>query len=144
MKRELTETQSANGFANRCLWVAARRSKLLPLGGRVDRYVIEQIAERIRQATAGIVEGETLFDAAARGLWVERYAKISEEKPGLYGALIARSEAHAIRIAMIYALLDGQLQIGEQHLRAVFEVVRYCNDSVRYIFGDATGDDRRR
>ena len=33
LQRYLTATESANGFANRFMWVLARRSKLLPFGG---------------------------------------------------------------------------------------------------------------
>jgi len=35
LRRYLTATEQANGFANRFLWICVRRSKLLPLGGRV-------------------------------------------------------------------------------------------------------------
>ena len=36
LRRELKNTEAANGYANRFLWVAVRRSKLLPDGGQVD------------------------------------------------------------------------------------------------------------
>jgi len=45
-----------------------------------------------------------------------------------------------LRIALIYALLDHQHQIGLAHLNAALEIVRYSNDSVRRIFGDLTGN----
>jgi hypothetical protein len=35
LRRNLSETEAANGFANRFLWVSARRSKLLPDGGNL-------------------------------------------------------------------------------------------------------------
>ena len=34
LRQELTEIEAANGFANRWLWVYARRSKRLPRGGQ--------------------------------------------------------------------------------------------------------------
>jgi hypothetical protein len=77
----------------------------------------------------------------SRWLRIVRNQKdLSEGRPGIYGALTARSEAQAIRIALIFALLDGQIQIGIAHLEAALEIVRRSNDSVRYIFGDATGN----
>jgi hypothetical protein len=54
--------------------------------------------------------------------------------------MTARSEAQTLRAALSYALLDGQSQIGLAHLEAAIEVIRYSNDSVRHIFGDATGN----
>ena len=33
LRRNLTETETSNGFANRFLWCCVRRSKLLPEGG---------------------------------------------------------------------------------------------------------------
>jgi DNA-binding transcriptional ArsR family regulator len=42
---------------------------------------------------------------------------------------------------MIYALLDESGVMKEVHLKAALEVWRYCEDSARYIFGDALGDD---
>jgi hypothetical protein len=37
---------------------------------------------------------------------------------------------------MIYALLDGSLQIELCHLKAALECWRYCQDSALYIWGD--------
>jgi hypothetical protein len=44
-----------------------------------------------------------------------------------------------MRIAVIYAVLDGQRRIGVEHLRAALEVWRYCEESAHYAFGEATG-----
>ena len=49
--------------------------------------------------------------------------------------------SHVIRLAMIYALLDGTKVIKDVHLKAALEVWRYCEDFVRYIFGANLGDD---
>jgi len=45
-------------------------------------------------------------DEAARAIWCDVYGNLSEAKPGLAGALLARAEAHVMRLALIYALLD--------------------------------------
>ena len=54
LRRLLTETQSANGFANRFLWVCARRSKLLPEGGRIHEVdlgpLIRDLSEAVKFA----------------------------------------------------------------------------------------------
>ena len=41
---------------------------------------------------------------------------------------------------MIYALLDGERLVRPPHLLAALAVWDYCETSVEYIFGQATGD----
>jgi hypothetical protein len=58
----------------------------------------------------------------------------------MLGAVTARAEAIVMRLATIYAVLDGRTQVGVVHLRAALAVWRYCEESARYVFGDAVGD----
>ena len=44
-----------------------------------------------------------------------------------------------MRLAAIYALLDGTDKIALAHLKAGLEVWRYCEDSAAYVFGTALG-----
>ena len=73
--------------------------------------------------------------------WQMVYPSLSEGSAGLFGAMTARAEAQAVRLALIYAALDGSNRIDMPHLLAALEVWRYCADSVRAIFGDAVGDE---
>ncbi len=79
-------------------------------------------------------------DDAARALWHEVYPSLSEGRAGLLGAMIARAEAQAMRLACIYALLDCSATVRVEHLRAALAVWRYCEDSARFIFGESLGD----
>ena len=45
-----------------------------------------------------------------------------------------------MRLACLYAVLDCADVIRVEHLRAALTLWRYCEDSARYIFGEATGD----
>ena len=45
----MNETDAANGFGNRFLWVRARRSKSLPFGGNLDQAAIADLADQLRQ-----------------------------------------------------------------------------------------------
>jgi hypothetical protein len=56
------------------------------------------------------------------------------------GAVVARAEAQTIRLALLYALLDGNNEIDVVHLRAALAVWGYCEESARYIFGERLGD----
>jgi hypothetical protein len=76
----------------------------------------------------------------ARELWYEVYPDLSAGKPGLFGSLTSRAEAQVMRLALVYAVLDCSTSIKLAHLQAALEVWRYCEDSARYVFGDAVGD----
>ena len=139
--RQLSTTEMANGFANRILFVAARRSKLLPEGGCIDLAALEALVTRLQAAIEfGKNAGEMVRDPAARLLWCELYGDLSEGRPGLFGSLTSRGEAHVLRLSMLYALLDSSSNIRREHLVAALAVWRYADESARCIFGDAVGD----
>ena len=54
--------------------------------------------------------------------------------------MTSRAEAHAVRLAALYAVMDCSHQIGAAHLKAALALWDYAEDSARYIFGDATGE----
>ncbi len=140
--RRLSETESANGFANRFVWVLATRSKKLPFGGELDKV---NMAPHVKQLKDGLEfgrgVGQVRWGATARPIWEKEYGKLSEGDPGMFGAVTSRSEAQVLRLALVYAVLDFSDTIEELHLRAALAAWKYAEDSARYIFGDATGDE---
>ena len=141
LRRLLVSTQVGNGFANRFLFVCARRSKCLPFGGTVEPRSLADLAARIKAAVdfCRTVEQIT-FAPSSKVHWAEIYPALSEGKPGLFGSVIARGEAQAVRLAMLYALLDCSTEIRLEHLEAALAGWQYCADSARFIFGDELGD----
>jgi hypothetical protein len=141
LERGLDTTEIANGFANRFTWVSARRSKLLPWGGTVHDRALDRLAVDVRIAAEYLRKGgEFSFDGDAARLWEESYPKLTEAKPGLFGAIIGRSEAHVLRFACIYAALDTNRVIKVCHLRAALAVWDYCERSAKHIFGNRLGN----
>ena len=139
--RYLDATESANGWANRFLWLCVKRSQVLPEGGRAPAEELDDLATRLAEALAfARICGELRRDAEARDLWAEVYPDLSEGKPGLFGAVTARAEAQVLRLSLVYAVLDQSPAIRAEHLLAALAVWDYCEASARYIFGDATGD----
>jgi len=139
--RYLDNTEMANGFANRFLFACVRRSQCLPEGGCLHKVNFTDIVNRLRQATEFGQKAEELKrDSEARLLWYEIYPELSEGKPGLLGAMLARSEAQVMRIACIYALLDLSDKISLKHLAAALAVWDYVEASAKFIFGDSLGD----
>jgi hypothetical protein len=141
LQRLLTESDAANGFANRFLWVCSSRSKCLPFGGSVDAEAMSALCARVRDAVkfAHTMQEVRLAHEAARR-WEEVYPKLSEGKAGLFGQVTARAEAQTIRLALLCALLDESAEIRREHLDAALELWRYCQDSAAFIFGHSLGN----
>jgi hypothetical protein len=137
----LDRISMVNGYANRFLNLLVKRVQELPFGRLVDAAVTTPLADRIRRALGNAaLWGEITFSTEASEMWVAGYHDLSAAKPGLYGSVVARGEAHTLRLALIYALLDESQQIEPPHLCAALAFWRYCEASARFIFGDALGD----
>ena len=128
-----------NGFGNRFLVVCAKRARLLPEGGNLSDEDFQRLATKLSAAidAARKINAMTRSDEA-RALWRDTYPKLTSDRPGNFGAITSRAEAHVLRLSMIYALLDSKSQIELCHLKAALECWRYCQDSALYIWGDFT------
>ena len=137
--RNLNETDAANGFANRVIWLCVKRSKKLPFGGNIqdDKLLKAQLQDAI---TFGSAERRIIMTPEAKIKWSEIYSKMPDHDSGLLGAITSRAEAQLIRLATIYALLDCSIEIKIEHLDAACALWDYCYKSARYIFGDRFGD----
>jgi hypothetical protein len=142
LRRYLSSTDMANGLANRIVWVCTRRSKELPLGGKLQDIDVAVLRGELLKAVtfAASKNTEIKMDAAATDLWCKEYSNLSAEREGLAAAVCGRAEPQVMRIAMLYALMDLKEMISVEHLRAALAVWRYCEESARCIFGDAMGD----
>ncbi|MBA3304725.1 MAG: hypothetical protein H0U25_02200 [Thermoleophilaceae bacterium] len=50
LRRSLTETDAGNGYGNRHLFIASRRSKRLPAGGNLDESEVHAMGRTVRAA----------------------------------------------------------------------------------------------
>jgi len=141
LRRYLDTTEVASGFANRFLWVSVKRSKFLPDGGDLQPGDLEPCVKRLAQAVEFAKRIDRLRrDDEAREVWHAAYPTLSEEQPGLFGAIVSRAEAQVTRLSCLYALQDLSPVVKAVHLKAALALWRYCEDSVGYIFGDKLGD----
>jgi hypothetical protein len=140
--RYLTQTEAGNGFGNRFLWACVKRSKVLPFGNPLNPDAFQDLIDRLRESSRVPRDTEICLtrDDGANALWLETYAGLSEGKPGLLGSILGRAEAQVMRLACLYALLDGSFLIRSDHLESALALWRYCEDSARFIFGDSLGD----
>jgi hypothetical protein len=140
LRRDLTDTEAANGFGNRFLWLCSRRSKCLPEGGGTPEW--GDLDRRLREALAfaRTLTQPVVRDDDARAIWAEVYPSLSEGRPGLVGALTSRAEAQVLRLSVIYAVMDKSLVVRPEHLLAALAFWDYAEESARYIFGNASGN----
>ena len=139
--RYLDRTEIASGFANRFIWVCARRARELPEGGSVPERILQDCARKISLALEEARRIDRMKrDDAAREIWKGIYGPLSGERLGLAGAVTARAEAQVLRLSMVYAALDGSSLIRAEHLLAALAIWTYADQSVTWIFGDNLGD----
>jgi hypothetical protein len=115
-----------NGLLNRFLFAAVKRSRLLPHGGKADLNRLHQIGSRLDEAVraAQLLSAVEMTPAAAE-MWAAIYPQLTTDHPGLFGSLVARAEAHTVRLALIYALADLKTAIEPAHLEAALAVWKY-------------------
>ena len=137
----LGEVQAVNGFGNRFLWVCARRAKLVPLPSRMPDAELAPLQRELwRLVGLAQQRGTMTMTPPAEALWESLYTALSQEHSGLAGSIINRAEAQTLRLALIYALLDGQGQIEEAHLHAALAFWQFAQESALYIFGNKAAD----
>lgn len=139
--RNLTDTESTNGFGNRFVWFMVRRSKELPFHSSPSASAFGALAARVGKAlreARGF--GALGITGKAKEAWVEIYHDLSADRPGLSGALLARGEAHVMRLSALYACLDGQSSIDLVHLKAGLALWQYAESSTKLIFGQSLGN----
>lgn len=89
--RRLTDTEAANGFANRFLFALVRRSKRLPEGGQLDPAALDDLAVQVGVAIERAYRVGVLHrDADAKELWAKAYEDFGDGSDGLVGAITAR------------------------------------------------------
>ncbi len=114
LKSKLTKDDSYNGFANRFLWVMAKRSKSLPRGGNVDEVALNGLAARIRCVVFWATNVEFVdMDEETKHLWDGRYEELMQGSSGLFGALTDRNTAQnpAVGVELMRCLIQTLLMI---------------------------------
>ncbi len=110
--RELTTTDAANGFANRFLWIATTRARLLPDPEPFIGTAVEAIATKLSRALGiAAARGQMERDDQATELWRECYLTLAREQDGLLGSILARAAPQVLRLSLLYALIDGDAMI---------------------------------
>ena len=152
--KETTAVDAQNGFLNRIIFGWATRSKSLPHPPVIDADGFQRLAVRIRVALDKARASDALsFDTDAYHLWADIYGSVGDgglsdhgdtdeddDTGSLLDLVVHRRESHCLRLAVIYALLDGSVLIRREHIAAAVELWWYSEQTAAKIFGDAMGD----
>jgi hypothetical protein len=135
--RNLGSGDLENGLLNRFLWVHTERARLLPHGGDVPEVEEMQVLDRIAHAIAiaSRDEARSKLSAAADLWWTEAYERLSTGRSGRVGAATQRGAAHVRRLAMLFAALDGVVDVDVPHLEAANHLWTYCEQSAAFVLG---------
>ncbi len=145
LRKNLSEIDSTNGFANRILWIPVKGVGEVAIPSPVDwkrnhpdlvRSLVE-IVKNFQNRPASQME----WSAEANGTWKDYYRDLKKRRfGGLLGPIVKRSIAHVLRLTMIYAILDNSNLLMPQHLQAAIAVVEYSERGASWCFGQRTGD----
>jgi len=141
LRRYASAIEIANGLLNRFLLLCVRRVRLLPEGGDPEPLKGSGLARYLQTVLKHAhATGQLTLADDTRELWWHTYPQLTQPANGLTGQLTARAEAHTIRLALLYALLDGQRQIKTEHLTAALALWDYAARSAAWAINHTTGD----
>ena len=141
LRHHTNHVELSNGFLNRFLLIACRRVRLLPEGGHPDPLAATDLPQQLAENLAAARHaGHVTLDEPARAAWRLAYHQLSQPTPGIAGAITARAEAHVIRLALLYTLIDGHSTITPKHLAAALALHDYAARSASWALKHATGD----
>jgi hypothetical protein len=145
LERSFTDEMLEIGFLNRLMFVNGEPASLVPNPHEPDGALLEDVVSEI----CGSLEWLDLLADA----WSEPCLYFSEEAESLlcssYGPLRAygtdenetvarvnaRAQMHAVRIALLYAVMKRHAEITVGDLQAGIEWATYCAESAKALFG---------
>jgi hypothetical protein len=145
LRLRLAETSDVvGGTMNRFLPLLVRRSKRLPGGGGVPEDAVRAIGKLLAERR-DLMRGvrRMVRDLDCDRWWCDEvYDELTPDvvAEGVIARLVSRAAPYTMRLALTYALLDGDRTIRRPHLAAALAVWRYVLASCEYVFGDAVGD----
>jgi hypothetical protein len=141
--KHLADVENENGFSNRIMWSAAKRSKVIAIPQEIDWRAIPGVLPKLHTIVAGFQPLCRIdWSLPAKKLWNDFYHNLPEKASGFIGKISARSSGHVLRLAMIYTVLEDHQppMISVDALQAAIAIWQYLLASARYVFGQTTGD----
>jgi hypothetical protein len=154
LKKSMPDVEAFNGFPNRFMFIASRRTKPVPEPPVIDwtegkpADIVLRLKEALRiyrPHPKNCVQNPDIsfrFSDTAKKRWSQIYHEIctqSASKSGFAGAVIARAKPTILRLSMIYAALDRTPVIDPKHLDAAVALWDYSTLSAVWAFEGMSG-----
>ena len=133
-------------LASRFLFAWSQRQREVPLPREIPHEQLQAVAAALAAAAQRARDHgcSWVLSPSAAQLWNDVYGDLSNPTGGLQQVLAARTPAIALRVAMVYAILDpGTDELGvvqTAHLSAALALCGYSAAAVEYLVGDAQGE----
>ncbi|OKH76594.1 hypothetical protein EB72_27730 [Mycobacterium sp. SWH-M1] len=132
----ISDSDLSGGSINRLLLTCSRRSRVVSDMGNIPDAELNEAASLFRRSfehAAG--RAELKFSDAFMHYWRATYPGLTADRPDNWATeATARAPSQVIRLALVYALLDGADSIGPQQLTAAMALWTYCEHSARWLF----------
>ncbi len=141
LRHHINPVELANGLLNRFLLLsAAAASDCSPKAATPTRSIAPAWIAGSPKRSPPRHAGQLRLSTRARHAWSDADQRLAEPQPGIAGAIGARAEAHTIRLALIYALLDNNRQIQPAHLDAALALWDYAQRSASWALERTAAD----
>jgi hypothetical protein len=144
LRLRMSDIDIVGGTANRWLHIWANKRPMDGSLGNVPQSLLTEYAGLLA-ANLQKVHGttEVRFTSDAEALWKGLARRVDADDPsGLLGHVIGRAVPQCLRLALVYALADGQRVIDVDHVRAASAAWDYSRATAALIYGESTGDRR--
>ncbi len=136
----LNKVDVGNGFINRLMFIESRETQRLPFAKVPNWQEHLDLVRNLREAIQFARQvNEVTWRADGAKAWCHWYNH-RIIPGGSIGSILGRAEAHILRIALIFALLDCREQVTEAHFNAALAIWDYAAQTARRVFGNTTGD----
>jgi hypothetical protein len=132
----LQDSDISGGSVNRLLICLSRRSRLHSRLGNLPEDVLKIAAEKFKTAhdTANR-RGRLKFTDEFWRVWEGAYRELNRDRPDCQATdATARGATMVLRLALLYALVDGKEAIDAEHLDAALALWSYAEHSARWLF----------
>ena len=142
----LKRVDNQNGFTNRILFIASKRWQEIAeprwINWELDYpWIVERLQKLVARFNTDA--GQRLeWSPEGSAAWRIAYHEMGKAVGtggGIVGPIIARADAHVLRLTMLYAVLDDSLLMEPHHLKSALAFWDYSKRSAQWAFGENTG-----
>jgi hypothetical protein len=134
----ISDVDFASGVANRFVWCVSHQTKTIPRAGPAPDY--RALAERLRRVIPAEQIGEITYSKDGEAAWDAWVLSLPANDDGRLGSACGRMRANALRLAVLFAVLDERrlvfpeaLCIRAEHVNAAAAILNRHRATVQWF-----------